>query len=189
MVLTYCPFIYYYLNSKLINGIVYRAAYRLYRIASHLSTTFVCIVFASSIQIIIRRCRSHRQQHPHHDCVFVSRSLFTNFSNCIPWQTFETTRCTHTIAVVWATPTFKSQFRMWSARVMRTIYIVSACVWWGRVSLSCECIRINAFCRNNKTKWISDYEHPNEISVYNQYAPELFGLGMFTKICSILIKG
>lgn len=73
------------------------------------------------------------------------------------------------IAAVWATPTFKSQFRMWSARVMRTIYTVRECGEGEWVSLSCECIRINAFCRNNKTKWISDYEHPTDTSVYNQY--------------------
>lgn len=139
------PIYYYYLNCKLINGIVYGATYRLYRIY-HPRVCVVCAPPSTS---------HHLRQTPpppstcDHTIVSLFPALFTNFSNCIPWQTFETI-CTH-----YQTHRIVRRQRQQRQRLKVNL----ECECWCNANeiasegLLCECIRINAIIRqNNKTK-------------------------------------
>lgn len=130
-------------------------------IASHLSTSFVCcVVLGSSIQIIIG-CRSHRQHNINIMIVSLFLARYSLISLIVSRGKHSKLHAAHTIAVVWATPTFKSQFRMWSARVMRTIYTGCVCVARESESLmwmhSHKCISPKQQNQMDIRLWVPDW--------------------------------
>lgn len=157
------PIYYYYLNSKLINGIVYRATYRLFVAFINKSTCCVCVCWvyksssaAVSVVAIVNK----------HMIVSLCFSLFSLISLIVSrgkHSKLHTTQSTH--ATISATPTtFKSQSRIeW---VLEPVYYerdIECVVCF--VFECCECI-------SPKTTKPNGYPIMNKRRAYNVIAFE-----------------